>query len=67
MNEAATHTAWRFLANGIAYVEWIGNGKQRGDRYSYTPDVDKAKKMTEAQCKAFCSYMRECAAVGYWS
>ena len=62
-----THTAWRSKPNGdIAYVEWIGNGQQKGDRYSYTSDVSKAKAMTEAQCKAFCAYMKECATVGFW-
>lgn len=62
-----THTAWRTLGNSIGYVEWIGNGQQKGDRYSYTSDVNKAKPMTEAQCKAFCAYMKECCTVGFWS
>lgn len=62
------HTAWRFLNNGtIAYVEWVGNGQQQGDRYSYTSDESKAKQMSEAQCRAFCSYMRDCGTVGFWA
>lgn len=60
------HIAWRFLATGgPMYVEWIGNGQQQ-DRYSYTSDGEKAKKMTESQCRAFCTYMRECGTIGYW-
>jgi hypothetical protein len=67
MNTTAHHTAWRTLGNRIAYVEHIGNGQQRGDRYSYTGDVNKAKQMTEKQCRDFCAYMRECATVGFWA
>lgn len=62
----ATHTAWRNLGNSIGYVETISNGQQKGDRYSYTSDLTKAKPMTEAQCKAFCAYMKDCATVGFW-
>lgn len=63
-----THKAWRFFNDGsIGYVEWIGNGQQKGDRYSYVSDESKAKPMTEAQCRAFCAYMKECATVGFWS
>lgn len=63
----STHHAWRTLGNATAYVEWIGNGQQKGDRYSYTGDVSKAKPMTEKQCRDFCAYMRECATVGFWA
>ena len=63
-----THTAWRMFNNGtIGYVEWIGNGQHKGDRYSYTSDESKAKPMTEAQCRAFCAYMKDCGSVGFWS
>jgi hypothetical protein len=62
------HIAWRFLNNGtVAFVEWVGNGQQKGDRYSYTSDESKAKPMTEKQCRDFCSYMRACGTVGFWS
>lgn len=62
------HTAWRVNLDGsIRYVEWVGNGQQRGDRYSYTSDESKAKPLTEAQCRAFCTYMQECGSVGFWS
>jgi hypothetical protein len=67
MNTTPQHTAWRTLGNATAYVEWIGNGQQKGDRYSYTGDVNKAKQMTEKQCRDFCAYMRECATVGFWA
>ena len=61
------YKAWRYSNDGTpAYVEWIGNGQQKGDRYSYTSDESKAKPMTERQCKAFCSYMKECGTVGFW-
>lgn len=62
-----THSAWRFTQSKIAYVEWIGNGQQKGDRYSYTSNVDNAKKLTEAQARAFCKYMQDCGTVGFWS
>lgn len=63
-----THTAWRMFNNGkIGYVEWIGNGQHKGDRYSYTSEESKAKPMTEAQCRAFCAYMKDCGTVGFWS
>lgn len=63
----ATHIAWRFLPGkgGPRFVHTINRGKT-GDRYSYTIDGAEAKKLTEAQCRAFCSYMRKCASVGYW-
>lgn len=62
------HTAWRFFNNGqIGYVETISNGQQKGDRYSYTSSVEKAKYMTEEQAKAFCSYMKDCGTVGFWN
>lgn len=61
------HKAWRFAPNGsIMYVEWVGNGQQKGDRYSYTGDEAKAKPLTEQQCRAFCAYMRDCGTVGFW-
>lgn len=64
----ANHKAWRFTPNGrLVYVEWIGNGQQKGDRYSYTSKEENAKAMTEHQCKLFCSYMRDCDTVGFWS
>ncbi len=67
MNNEA-HNAWRFLNNGtIAYVEWINNGKVKGDRYSYTGDIERAKQMTEKQCKDFCAYMHSCGTVGFWN
>ena len=59
--------AWRHNNARPLYVEWIGNGQQRGDRYSYTTDEAKAKPMTAHQCRAFCSYMKECGGVGFWS
>jgi len=63
-----THIAWRMFNNGtVGYVEWIGNGQHKGDRYSYTSDESKAKPMTAAQCRAFCAYMKDCNAVGFWS
>lgn len=63
----ALHTSWIYTpANALLYVEHVSNGQQRGDRYSYTTDANQAKKMTEAQCKAFCSYMKDCASVGFW-
>jgi hypothetical protein len=63
----ANHTAWRTKADGSTwYVDWIGNGQQQGDRYSYTLEESKAKPMTEAQCRAFCAYMKECETVGFW-
>ena len=68
MNTQTQHTAWRSFNNGsIGYVESISNGQQKGDRYSYTGSVEKAKPMTEAQCRAFCVYMKECSSVGFWS
>ena len=67
MSTTPHHTAWRTLGNATAYVEWIGNGQQKGDRYSYTSEVLKAKPMTEKQCRDFCAYMRECATVGFWA
>ena len=63
-----THTAWRMFNNDtIGYVEWIGNGQHKGDRYSYISEESKAKPMTEAQCRAFCAYMKDCGTVGFWS
>ena len=61
--------AWRHNSTDSRplYVEWIGNGQQRGDRYSYTTDVAKAKPLTAHQCRAFCSYMTKCGTVGFWS
>ena len=61
------HIAWRFLGGQPAYVEHVGNGQQHGDKYSYTYEESKALRLTEAQCRAFCNYMRACATVGYWS
>ena len=61
------HIAWRWVGSRVAYVESVGNGQQLGDRYSYTSDETKAKRMTESQCRAFCKYMKECDSVGYWS
>lgn len=67
MSSTQTHTSWRVFNNGtIGYVEWIGNGHQRGDRYSYTKEESKAKPMTEEQCRAFCAYMKDCSTVGFW-
>ena len=61
------HTAWRNKIDGSTlYVEHIGNGQHTGDRYSYTSEESKAKPMTEAQCRAFCVYMKDCATVGFW-
>ena len=61
------YTAWRFIRSmSPLYVESITYGK-RGDRYSYTTDVNKAFPMTLTQCRAFCAYMHECGTVGYWS
>lgn len=66
--EQANHIAWRFFGTGgPAYVEHIGNGQQKGDRYSYTNDSTKAKKMTENQCRVFCAYMRDCGTSGFWN
>ena len=66
--DAQTHTAWRFFNDGrVSYVEHIGNGQQKGDRYSYTTDESKAKQMTDKQCRDFCAYMRQCDTVGFWS
>jgi len=63
-----THRAWRFFNDGsIGYVQHIGNGQQKGDRYSYTSMQENAKPMTEAQCKAFCNYMKKCGTLGFWS
>ena len=63
----ATHTAWRNTFKGVPlYVQTVSNG-QKGDRYSYTSEAAKAKPLTEAQSRAFCSYMRDCATVGFWS
>ncbi len=60
------HSAWRHAVDGIPlYVEEI-NTSGNGDRYSYTRDNDKALRMTEQQCRAFCLYMRDCASVGFW-
>lgn len=65
--DTTNHTAWRMFNGGrIGYVEWVGNGQHKGDRYSYTSEEGKAKPMTEAQCRAFCAYMKECATVGFW-
>lgn len=62
------HQAWRFFNDGsIGYVEHIGNGQQKGDRYSYTSKQENAKLMTENQCRQFCSYMKQCGTVGFWS
>lgn len=63
----ASHTAWRSIGNNTAYVEHVSNGQQRGDRYSYTDKLENAKQMTEAQCRAFCAYMKDCSSVGFWS
>lgn len=60
------HIAWRFVSNSQAlYVEEI-NATGKGDKYSYTQNVDRALKMSEAQCKRFARYMRECDSVAYW-
>lgn len=62
-----THTAWRNKIDGTSlYVEHVSNGQHTGDRYSYTTEASKSKPMTEAQCRAFCAYMKECATVGFW-
>lgn len=65
-NTTHIHQAWRSIGNGIGYVEAINN-TGTGDKYSYTDKADKALLMTENQCKAFCSYMQQCATVGFWS
>ena len=62
-----TNTAWRFLGGRVAYVEHVGNGQQKGDRYSYTSDESKAKQLTDKQCRDFCAYMRDCGTVGFWN
>lgn len=60
------HIAWRFSPQGnIMYVSGVHNGK--GDRYSYTSNQEDAYKMTEHQCRLFCSYMKDCATIGFWS
>lgn len=59
--------AWRYLADKPAYVEHIGNGRHRGDRYSYTSNIKGAKSMTEKQAREFCKYMRDCGTIGFWS
>lgn len=65
--EEKKHYAWRSFSTGrAAYVEHISNGHQKGDRYSYTTDKNKKKLMTESQCKAFCSYMKDCGTKGFW-
>ncbi len=64
MNEHRNHTAWRFIANSVAYVESIG---KTGDKYAYTSNSENAMKLTEKQCKAFCKYMNECMTQGFWS
>jgi hypothetical protein len=61
-----THQAWRFIGNGINYVQTI-NRTGTGDKYSYTDKVDRALSMSEHQCKAFCAYMKQCSTVGFWS
>ncbi len=66
LNNTHTHTAWRSIGNSIGYVEAVNNSG-KGDKYSYTDKVDKALSMSEAQCKAFCNYMRQCDSVGFWS
>ncbi len=65
--EPLTHTAWRSLGRGIGYVASIRKPGERGDKYSYTGDVDKALRMSERQCRAFCAYMRQCGTVGFWA
>ncbi len=58
--------AWRFFNDGtIGYVETITTGE--GDKYSYTSKEEKAKALTEKQCKAFCNYMKDCGTVGFWN
>lgn len=61
------HTAWRFNFDGVPmYVEAI-NYSGKGDRYSYTSTEANALKITQAQARAFCAYMRDCSTVGFWS
>lgn len=60
-----THTAWRHVGKVALYVQAVHNGA--GDRYSYTQDAKQAAQLTEHQCRLFCSYMRDCASVGFWS
>lgn len=62
-----THTAWTFFAGDkIAYVAEV-NRSGRGDRYSYTDKEEKAAKLTEEECRAFCEYAKECQRAGFWS
>ena len=60
-------TAWCFLGGQVAYVEHVGNGQQKGDRYSYTSNIEKAKNLTDKQARDFCKYMKDCGTVGFWS
>ena len=61
------HTAWRFVSSGQPlYVEEI-NTTGKGDKYIYTQNADKALRMTQAQCRSFARYMKECDSVAYWS
>lgn len=68
MSNANIHTAWRFnIAGQCLYVQEIRKSGERGDRYNYTDRADKALSMTEAQCRTFTRYMKECDSVGFWS
>lgn len=60
------HQAWRFNIDGaIRYVEEV-NYTGKGDRYAYTDKEANAAELTEDQCRKFCSYMKQCATVGFW-
>ena len=51
--------AWRISPSGQAlYVESVHNDK--GDRYSYTPDMRKARLLSIHECNRFVSYARQC-------
>lgn len=61
------HTAWRHNLDGsVRYVAEV-NYSGKGDRYSYTDKENQAAKLTEDQCRKFCSYMKQCDTVGFWS
>ncbi len=58
--------AWRInsIDKRVSYVETVQYGG-KGDPYSYTSKVDRAKLLTERQSKRFMSYMKACDTQGY--
>jgi hypothetical protein len=61
-----THTAWRCIGKLTMYVQTV-NHHNAGDAYTYSSKLSDAAELSEAQCKAFCAYMKDCSTVGFWA